>query len=157
MLTKYVELYYNEFSAFTTSVQSKPTAGSGTVTDSITNSLINVASQHTFTYTAPSTFFAALYEFDQISTPSFTNAFIQCTTISGAVANWCTTLGYPANYIIEYSHSSFTTNVNSVLNFTNGVYAGTFTGNVRLFSDAGLTLYKENFNVVYNPYTITVY
>lgn len=61
MLTKYVELYYNEFSAFTTSVQNKPTAGSGTVTDSITNPLINVVSKHTFTYTAPSTFFAAIY------------------------------------------------------------------------------------------------
>jgi hypothetical protein len=67
-------------------------------------------------------------------------------------------LGYPLNYIIEYSHlGNFTTSVNSVLNFTNGVYAGTFVGSARLFSSSSITIYKQKFNVVYTPYTITSY
>lgn len=37
MLTKYVELYYNEFTAFTTASQNTPNAGSGVLTDSLTN------------------------------------------------------------------------------------------------------------------------
>jgi hypothetical protein len=67
-------------------------------------------------------------------------------------------LGYPLNYIIEYSHlGNFTTSVNSVLNFTNGAYAGTFAGSARLFSSSSVTIYKQQFNVVYTPYTITSY
>lgn len=76
MLTKYVELYYNEFAAFTTTTQNKPTAGTGILTDVLTNSQINAVSKHTIAYSAPSSFFAVIYEFDQISTPSFTNQFV---------------------------------------------------------------------------------
>lgn len=76
MLTKYVELYYNEFTAFTTTTQTNPTAGTGILTDVITNAEINAVSEHTIAYTAPSSFFAVIYEFDQISTPSFTNQFV---------------------------------------------------------------------------------
>jgi hypothetical protein len=155
MLTKYVELYYNEFAAFTTSIQIIPTAGTGILTDVITNSSINAVSIHTIGYSAPSSFFAVIYEFDQISTPSFTNQFVSCTIGTSPAINWCTMLGYPLNYIVEYSYlGSFGTAVSSKLNFTNGVYAGTFTGTARLFSAASTTIYKQRFNVVYTPYTI---
>lgn len=64
-------------------------------------------------------------------------------------------LGYPLNYIVEYSYSgSFGATVNSQLNFTNGVYSGTFTATARLFSSSSITIYKQQFNVVYTPYTI---
>lgn len=67
-------------------------------------------------------------------------------------------LGYPLNYIVEYSYSgSFGTSVSSKLNFTNGVYSGTFTATARLFSSASITIYKQQFNVVYTPYTISSY
>jgi hypothetical protein len=65
-------------------------------------------------------------------------------------------LGYPVNYIVEYHFSvTFPITVTSRLNFTNGIYAGTFTATARLFSSASLTIYKQRFNVVYTPYTIT--
>jgi hypothetical protein len=67
-------------------------------------------------------------------------------------------LGYPLNYIVEYSYlGSFGTAVSSKLNFTNGVYSGTFTATARLFSSASITIYKQQFNVVYNPNAIVSY
>lgn len=156
MLTKYVELYYNEFKAFTTASQSIANAGTGILTDSITNAKINTVSNHRITYTAPSTFFAVMYQFDMISTPSFTNQFVECTIGTTPAINWCTMLGYPSNYIVEYSYlGTYPTAVSSVLNFTNGVYSGTFTATAQLFSSASLTIYKQNFNVIYTAYAIT--
>ncbi len=65
-------------------------------------------------------------------------------------------LGYPSNYIVEYRYSgNFPTSVASVLNITNGVYSGTFVGTAQLYSSGSVTVYKQNFNVVYNPYPIT--
>jgi hypothetical protein len=156
MLTKYVELYYNEFVAFTTTTQSIPTAGTGVITDVITNAQINVVSNHRMTYTAPATFFAVIYSFDQISTPSFTNQFVECTIGTSPNINWCTMLGYPSNYIVEYSHlGTFPTAVSSTVNFTNGVYSGTFFATAQLYNSASITIYKQKFNVVYTPYAIT--
>lgn len=97
-----------------------------------------------------------MYQFDMISTPSFTNQFVQCTIGTAPAINWCTYLGYPSNYIVEYSYlGTYPTAVSSVLNFTNGVYAGTFTATAQLYSSASLTIYKQNFNVIYTPYAIT--
>ena len=70
------------------------------VTAVLASALINQIQNHTITMTAPSTFFAILYEYDKISTPSFTNQFVKCSRVSLTVYNWCTMLGYPANYII---------------------------------------------------------
>ena len=101
MLTKYVELYYNELSLFTTTSQSIVTATTGVVTASITNPKINQVSNHTLTFTAPQTFFALVYEFDMISTSSFPNQFVECTiTQLHVTSNWCTYLGYPVNQIV---------------------------------------------------------
>ena len=100
MLTKYVELYYNEFAMFTVTNQAIATPATGGITDTIGSSSINFVSNHTISYTAPSTFFAAVYQFDMISTPSFPNQFVSCTRVSSTVANWCTYLGYPINWII---------------------------------------------------------
>ncbi len=83
---------------------------------------------------------------------------MECTIGTNPAINWCTMLGYPVNYIVEYSYrGSFGTSVSSKLNFTNGVYAGTFTATARLFSSASITVYKQQFNVVYNPYTMISY
>lgn len=150
MLTKYVELYYNEFAAFTTSTQAITTAGSGILTDVLSNTQINAVSNHVLTYTAPSAFFAVMYQFDTISTPSFLNRFVQCSS-----TGWCTMLGYPSNYIVEYKNSgSFTTSVSSTLSITNGVYSGTFQAYAQLYSSSSITIYKQNFNVVFTPYAI---
>ena len=65
-------------------------------------------------------------------------------------------LGYPVNYIVEYSYlGSFGTNVASKINITNGIYGGTFTGTARVFTSTSMTIMKENFNIVYNPYTMS--
>jgi len=155
MLTKYVELYYNEFNAFTTISQTIATPATTGVTNSITNSYINAVSNHTISFTAPQNFFAIIYEFDQISTPSFNNEFIECTRLTSIHLNWCTMLGYPVNYIVEYSYlGTFGTSVSSILNFTNGVYSGTFPATVRIFSSGSVTLMKNSFNIVYTPYSI---
>jgi hypothetical protein len=155
MLTKFVELYYNELKAFTTATQSIPTAGSTGVTFAIGSSYINAVSNHSISFTAPSTFFAIIYEYDQISTPSFPNAFVSCTRLTATNVNWCTMLGYPVNYIVEYTYlAAFATGVSSIINITNGVYSGTFTGRTRIFSSAGLTLFKRTFSIVYTPYTL---
>jgi hypothetical protein len=100
MLTKYVELYYNEFKAFTTAAQNIANPGSTGVTNSITNPYIRAVSNHTISFTAPSTFFAIIYQYDQISTPSFPNSFVECTRLTTTNINWCTMLGYPLNYIV---------------------------------------------------------
>jgi hypothetical protein len=44
--------------------------------------------------------------------------------------------------------------VNSIINITNGIYSGTFTGVARIMSSASVTLLKKNFNIVYIPYNI---
>ena len=61
MLTKYVELYYNELSLFTSANQAFPSATSGAVTHSLANSVINQVNYHSLTYTAPQAFFAVVY------------------------------------------------------------------------------------------------
>lgn len=157
MLTKYVELYYNELSLFTTVSQSIASPNTGVVTAAIGNSQINQVSNHTLSFTAPSNFFAVVYEFDMISTPSFTNQFVECTIGNIHVtANWCTYLGYPINQIVEYSQTgTFATSVNSILNFTNGVYSGTFNAVARVFTTASLTIIKTSFTLTYTPYTIS--
>ena len=97
-----------------------------------------------------------MYEYDQISTPSFTNQFVKCTRVSTSNFNWCTYLGYPVNTVVEYSYlGSFATSVSSVINMTNGKYSGTFTAVARVFSSSYVTIMKNSFNVVYTPYTIT--
>lgn len=106
--------------------------------------------------TSPSsTFFAIIYEYDQISTPSFPNQFVKCSRTSSSAYNWCTMLGYPVNYIVEYKNSvNFTsTSISSIINITSGKYAGTFEVKARVFS-AQTTIMKKSFNIVYNPYTI---
>jgi hypothetical protein len=53
----------------------------------------------------------------------------KCTT-----SNWCVKLGYPLNWIIEYhSTANFPTSITSIITTTNGKYADTFTGLVRVF------------------------
>lgn len=156
MLTKYVELYYKEFALFTTASQAIATPASTGVTDSLANPLVNTVDNHTITYTAPGNFFAVIYQFDQISTPSFPNQFVSCTRVNPTTANWCTYLGYPVNWIIEYSYlGSFSASVSSVINMTSGKYSGTFSGQAKVYSSSSLTLMKTNFNVVYTPRTIT--
>lgn len=149
MLTKYIELYYKEATVFSTVAQQIPTATANSVTVTASNSLINVTTTHTNTFTVGSNSVAIIYEYDTESTPSFTNKLITCTT-----SNKCVYFGYPVNWIIEYPVSSFASAVSSSLPVTNGIYGGTYTGKARAFSSAGLTLFKGTFNVVYNPNSI---
>ncbi len=86
---------------FTVTTQAIATAGSGGITDTIGNSLINIVSNHTIAYTAPSAFFAVVYQLDMISTPSLTNQFVACTRLTSTQVNWCTYLGYPINWIVD--------------------------------------------------------
>ena len=157
-MTKYVEQYFNEFKVFTTVSQAIAVAGTGSVTHAIEDSAqINTVDNHTITYTAPNNFFAVIYEYDQISTPSFPNQFVECTRINtGTQKNWCTMLGYPVQYVIEYTYlTQFATSVVSKINITNGVYGGTFTGTARIFNDNYVTIMKQNFDIVYSPYTMS--
>jgi hypothetical protein len=80
--------------------QAIPVATTGGITDTIATPSINSVSNHTIAYTAPAVFRAVMYQFDQISTPSFTNEFTKCTRLSSTAINWCTYLGYPSNYIV---------------------------------------------------------
>lgn len=98
-----------------------------------------------------------IYEFDQISTPSLTNQFVECTSQSlHTTANWCTYLGYPVNHVVEYHQTgSFPTSISSKINITNGVYSGSFTGVARVFTSSYVTILKSSFTVTYVPYTIT--
>ena len=93
MLTKYVELYYNEVVLFTTSSTAAYAATNSTSV--IFNPQINVYTNHTNSFTVPSNGFAIIYEYDQLSTQSFLNQNFECTT-----SNWCVSLGYPVNWII---------------------------------------------------------
>ena len=156
MLTKYVELFYNEFSMFTVTAQAIPTAGSGGITDTIGNPLINTVTNHTVAYTAPSAFFAIIYQLDMISTPSLPNQFVACTRLTTTHVNWCTYLGYPINWIVEYTYlGNFTTAVSSILNLTNGVYSGSFNAVAQCYSYAGLTVLKKTFTITYTPKPIS--
>lgn len=158
MLTKYIELYYNELSLFTTTL-SAVTLQANQFTTTMTNSQINVGNYHTHAYTVPSNGLAIVYEYDQSSTQSFTNQNFQCTT-----TNWCVSLGYPVNWIIEYKQSgTLSTSISSYIYFVNGVYADTFSGKSRVFKvltnsvTASLTknimtsLYKTTFTYAYTP------
>lgn len=120
--------------------------------DTLANPLINTVNNHTIAYTAPGIFFAAIYQFDQISTPSFPNQFVSCSRVTSLIANWCTYLGYPVNTVVEYSQSgTFSTSVSSVINITSGIYSGSFPALVRVMSTTSLTLMKTSFTVVYTP------
>ena len=119
----------------------------------MSNSQINVGNYHTHSYTVPTNGLAIIYEYDQSSTQSFTNQNFQCTS-----TNWCVSLGYPVNWIIEYKQSgTLPTSIASNIYFTNGAYSDTFSGKARVFKvltntvNASLTknimtsLYKTTF------------
>lgn len=157
MLTKYIELYYNEVVLFTTTTTAASVVS--VASSVISNSQINVYSTHTNTFTVPNNGLAIIYEYDQISTQSFTNQNFQCTS-----TNWCVSLGYPVNWIIEYKDAgTFSTSISSQFAITNGVYADTFTGKVRVFKVVTTTatalqtknimtsLYKSTFTYIYTP------
>ncbi len=161
MLTKYIELYYNEVVLFTTTASLASSAP--TLTSSISNSQINVYTTHTNAFTAPSNGLAIVYEYDQSSTQSFGNGNFQCTS-----TNWCVSLGYPINWIIEYKQTgTLATSISSQFDLTNGVYADTFTGKVRVLKVVSSTvsslqtmnvmtsIYKSSFTYVYAPATPT--
>ena len=96
MLTKYIELYVTEFSAFTTVAQSAPTAQVDQTIPTLDNYQKEAAATHSYTMTTSSNGFAIIYEYDMESTQSFASDFFSC---SGG-ANDCVALGYPANWII---------------------------------------------------------
>lgn len=60
MLTKYIELYYTEFTAFTTVNQNFPNP-TGTITPTISNSQIQTSATHTYSMTTISNGFAIIY------------------------------------------------------------------------------------------------
>jgi len=60
MLTKYIELYYNEVTLFATAT-SQSTLQSNLFTTSMSNAQINVANYHTHSYTVPSNGLAIIY------------------------------------------------------------------------------------------------
>jgi hypothetical protein len=71
----------------------------------------------------------------------------KCTT-----SNWCVKLGYPLNWIIEYhSAANFPTSITSVITTTNGIYADTFTGLVRVFGTDMSIIYKSSYTYIYTP------
>lgn len=130
-----------------------------TLTSVISNPQINVYSTHTNSFTVSTNGLAIIYEYDQSSTQSFTNQNFQCTT-----SNWCVTLGYPVNWVIEYKNTgTLPTSISSQFALTNGVYADTFTGKVRVFKVVTTTssalqtmnimtsLYKSTFTYIYTP------
>lgn len=61
MLTKYIELYYNEGAVFNTISQQILVATPNAVTVSPSNSFINVATTHTNTLTVGSNSYAIVY------------------------------------------------------------------------------------------------
>jgi hypothetical protein len=146
MLTKYIELYYNEFSAFTT-ISTVKTTLTSQFTTSMSTSQINLASTHTNSYTVSTNGFAIIYDYDESSTQSFPNMMYPCST-----SNWCVKLGYPLNWIVEYhSTGHFSTSITSVFTTTNGIYADTFTGLVRVFGNDMSIIYKSAYTYIYTP------
>lgn len=149
MLTKYIELYYNQLTVFTTVSQAVPAAGSLTVAVATSSSLINAVTTHTNTLTVSTNSYAVTYQYDKESTPSFANKLITCST-----TNKCVYFGYPVNWIIEYAATSFPSAITSTVAMTNGIYGGTYAGLARAYSTASLILFKGTFNAVYNPNSI---
>jgi hypothetical protein len=71
----------------------------------------------------------------------------QCST-----SNWCVSLGYPLNWIVEYRSSGvFPTSIVSAIATTNGAYADTFTGLVRVFASDRTIIYKSSYTYIYTP------
>ena len=64
MLTKYIELYYDEVSIFTTVAQQVPSATANGATITPSNSEINQATTHTNTMTVSTNSYAVVYEYD---------------------------------------------------------------------------------------------
>lgn len=124
-------------------------ASSNTVTITPSNSLINVATTHTNTFSVSTNSYAVTYQYDKESTPSFDNKLIACTT-----SNQCVYFGYPVNWIVEYAATSFPVSVASSIAVTNGIYGGTYPGLARAYSSSSLILFKGTFNAVYNPNSI---
>ncbi len=60
MLTKYIELYYNEVTLFTTA-SSAVSLQSNLFTTSMSNALINYGNYHTNSFTVPSNGLAIIY------------------------------------------------------------------------------------------------
>ncbi len=71
-----------------------PTPASLTTTITPSNSLINVGTTHTNTFSTSTNAYYITYQYDVESTPSFDNKLIGCG------ANMCVYLGYPVNWII---------------------------------------------------------
>lgn len=131
MLTKYIELYFTEFSAFTTVSQSAPTAAVDLTIPTLSNSQIAVSNTHSYSMTTGSNGFAIIYEYDMSSTQSFATSFFNCSTGN----HECVALGYPVNWIIEYHPTgTFSTTISSSFTRTNGNYAGNFAGVARVFN-----------------------
>jgi len=146
MLTKYIELYFTEFSAFTTVSQSAPTASVDQTIPSLDNSQISITDDHRYSLSTGSNGFAIIYEYDTSSTQSFATDFFNCSTGN----HECVALGYPVNWIIEYHPSnSFSTTISSSFSRTNGVYAGNFAGMVRVFNSDSLTIKKSSYTIDY--------
>lgn len=122
-------------------------------TSSMSTSQISLPSNQTNSYTVSSQGSVIIYEYDQSSTQSFANTLFKCST-----TNWCVSLGYPLNWIIEYNYqNSFPTSISSVYSFTNGNYAGTFSGLVRVFSTTSTIIYKAAFTYIYTPNNMNNY
>ena len=73
MLTKYIELYYQEIDLFTTVAQAYPVATAGAVTMSFSSSYINWGNTHTNSFSVSTNPVVITYEYDMESTPSFNN------------------------------------------------------------------------------------
>ena len=149
MLTKYIELYYNEFSVFTTVAQQIPSATVNGITITPSNTYINQGTTHTNTLTVSSNPYAVLYEYDMESTPTFANKLVTCSS-----TRKCVYFAYPVNWIIEYD-DSFPTSITSSLSITNGIYSGSFEGTGRVFLSNMLTIYKSTFQTTYIPRAMT--
>ncbi len=115
-------------------------------------SYIAVLATHTNSYTVGTNFFAIVYEYDILSTPSFSNKFFKCTPVNSTVSNWCVALGYPVNWIVEYHYTgTFPSSITSKIDISNGLYSGTFSALTRCFSSTSLTVFKSYFNLIYTP------
>jgi hypothetical protein len=119
----------------------------------MTSSLTTAVNTHSNSFSVSTNSFAVIYEYDQLSTQSFTNKNFLCSS-----NRWCVALGYPVNWIIEYVNTgTFPTTISSSFAFTNGIYAASFLGNVRVFHSNMSTIYKSTFTYTYSPRGMTGY
>lgn len=76
MLTKYIELYYNEFEIFTIVSEQVGTPASNAVTLTFSDSRINLNPTHTLSLTVGANSYFIVYEYDTESTPDFDEKLI---------------------------------------------------------------------------------